>query len=167
MAAANKIQQDSVVKFEYTLRDDKGTVIDKSEPNEPLAYMHGHGNIVPGLESALEGKQPGDSLDVKVPPADGYGDIDKEAIFIIPRNKLPGNVKLEVGLELASRSPDGHMFRFRVAEIREKEIVADANHPLAGENLNFSVKIIDVRPATKEELSHGHAHGGDGHHHDH
>jgi FKBP-type peptidyl-prolyl cis-trans isomerase SlyD len=167
MAEPQTIQKDSVVKFEYTLKNDAGKVLDKSEGGEPLAYLHGHGNIVPGLESALEGKKAGDSLDVKVPPADGYGEVDKDAIFAVPRDKLPPNLKLEKGLELASRTPDGHMFRFRVVEVREKEIVADANHPLAGENLNFSVKVVDVRPATQEELSHGHVHEGDGHHHHH
>lgn len=167
MAEKKKIAKDDVVKFEYTLKSDDGKVLDQSESGEPLAYLHGHGNIVPGLESALEGKVAGDKVDVKVPPADGYGEVDKDAIFIVPRDKLPPNIKLEKGLELASRTPDGHMFRFRVVEVRDKEIVADANHPLAGENLNFSVNIVDVRVATKEELSHGHVHEGDGHHHHH
>lgn len=162
-----KIAENAVVSIEYTLKDDKGTVLDASEKGEPLVYMHGGGQIIPGLEQALEGKAAGESLTVRVAPADGYGEREPEAVFEVPRAKLPAGVELKVGLELANKTREGHVMRFRVAEVHADHIVADANHPLAGEHLNFQVTIARVRAATKEELAHGHAHGEGGHHHHH
>lgn len=159
-----KIARDTVVLFDYTLRSDEGEVLDTSEGGEPLAYLHGHGQIVPGLESALEAKDPGDSFEVKIPPAEGYGERDDEAVFEFPRAKLPKGVEPKVGLELASRDSQGRMFRFRLIKIGEEMVTADANHPLAGQNLNFHVTVRDVRAASPEELEHGHVHGPGGAH---
>lgn len=167
MGAPRKIGENDIVSIEYTLKDDKGQVLDKSEPGEPLTYLHGQGQIVPGLESALAGKMAGDTFSIRVPPADGYGELEKEGIFRIPRAKLPPGVKPEVGMELANRSPDGHVFRFKITEVLDKEVVADANHPLAGQHLNFAVKVVSVREATDEEKEHGHVHGEGGHDHGH
>ena len=162
----SKVAKDKVVRFEYKLTDDKGEVLDQSEKGEPLAYMHGHGQIVPGLEAKMEGKAAGDAFDAVVAAEDGYGTHEADGVFKIPTAKLPPGVKPEVGMELASRSPDGHVLRFRLTEVNDDHVVADANHPLAGKTLHFAVKIADIRDATKEEMEHGHAHGHDhGHKH--
>lgn len=163
----SRIAKDTVVSLEYKLTDDAGEELDRSEPGEPLAYLHGHGQIVPGLEGALEGRGAGDAFDVKVAPEDGYGVHDDEGVFKIPRAKLPEGVTPEVGMELASRTPDGHIMRFRLVALAADHVVADANHPLAGKSLHFSVKVVEVRAATAEELAHGHVHGAGGHHHHH
>jgi len=153
-----KVAKDSVVRFDYVLKNDGGDVIDSSD-GEPLAYIHGHGQIVPGLERAMGGKAAGDRFDVRIAPADGYGERDDDAIFKIPRSRLPKDLSPKVGQELASRTPDGGVMRFRLVEVTEESVTADANHPLAGESLNFSVSVVEVRSATTEELEHGHAHG--------
>jgi FKBP-type peptidyl-prolyl cis-trans isomerase SlyD len=160
-----KVGKNTVVRFEYTLKSDAGEVLDSSEGGEALMYLHGEGQIVPGLEKAMEGKGAGDTFDVKVSPEEGYGKHEDEAVFEIPKAKLPKGLNAEVGMELASRGPNGESFRFRIVKIAEDSVTADANHPLAGANLNFAIKIVEVRAATAEELEHGHAHGGDGHHH--
>ena len=159
-----KVAKDTVVRFDYTLKNDAGEVLDTSEGAAPLAYLHGQGQIVPGLEAAMADRAAGDKFDVKVPAAEGYGERDAEAIFEIPLEKLPKGVEPKVGMELASRTPDGHVFRLRLVKVGEKTVTADANHPLAGENLNFSVSIVEVRKATDEELAHGHPHGPGGAH---
>ena len=157
-----KVGKDTVVRFDYTLKNDAGEVLDSSQGAEPLTYMHGQGQIVPGLESAMNERAVGDKFDVKVPAAEGYGERDPAAIFEIPRDKLPKGVEPKEGMELASRTPDGHVFRLRLVKVGADTVTADANHPLAGVNLNFSVSIVDVRKATEEELEHGHAHGPGG-----
>lgn len=160
-----KVAKDKVVRFEYTLTDGKGATLDKSAPGEPLAYIHGQGQIVPGLEAKMEGKAPGDAFDAVVAPEDGYGTHDEEGVFKIPLDKLPKGTAPAVGLELASRSPDGHVMRFRITAVNADHVVADANHPLAGQTLHFAVKVVDIRDATDAELDHGHVHGEGGHHH--
>jgi FKBP-type peptidyl-prolyl cis-trans isomerase SlyD len=162
-----KIGKNSVVRFEYTLKNDKGEVLDSSQGAEPLAYLHGQGQIVPGLEEAMAGKAAGDKFDVKVAPGEGYGDRDEQAVFQVPRAKLPKGVDPKVGMELGTRTPDGELMRLKIVKIEGDTVTVDANHPLAGENLNFNISIVEVRDATKEELDHGHAHGPEGHEHGH
>ncbi len=159
-----KVANETVVRFHYTLRSDSGEVLDASEGGEPLAYIHGFGQIVPGLEAAMAGREPGDRFEIKIPPAQGYGERDEDAIFRIPRAKLPPGVTPKVGMELAARAPDGAVFRFRLIEVGDTTVTADANHPLAGENLNFTISVVEVRAATSEELEHGHVHGPGGAH---
>lgn len=159
-----KIQNNSVVKIHYTLKNDAGDVLDSSEGKEPLMYMHGHQNIIPGLENALTDKQAGDSLNVSIEPEDAYGVRSDEAIQQIPREALANIPNLEVGMQLHAQSPEGTM-AVTVKDIAEDVVTLDANHPLAGERLHFAVTVDSVRAATDSELSHGHAHGGDGHHH--
>jgi FKBP-type peptidyl-prolyl cis-trans isomerase SlyD len=164
MSEQMKIKDGVVVSLDYTLRLDDGELIDASA-GEPLEYLHGHGQIIPGLEKALEGLTVGDSKKVVVPPAEAYGEVNLEAFEIVPRSMFPDDLELEEGLELSLRDAEtDEPFDATIAEIRETEVMLDFNHPLAGETLHFEVSIPAVRPATKEELAHGHAHEKNGHH---
>jgi FKBP-type peptidyl-prolyl cis-trans isomerase SlyD len=157
------IKRDSVVTFNYTLKDDAGEVMDSSSPGEPLAYLQGHGNLVPGLERELEGKNGGDKLTVKVSPADGYGEFSKELIQKVPRRSLKGISKITVGMRLNAQTEQGPRAVI-VTNVTGDMVTIDGNHPLAGKTLNFAIEIVDVRDATEEELAHGHVHGPGGHH---
>ena len=155
------IKQDSVVTFHYTLRDDTGEVIDSSISTGPFAYLHGHGNLVPGLERELEGKSAGDSLSVKLSPADGYGEYDPRLIQDVPRRAMQGIPDVKVGMRLHAQTGEG-VRTVTVTAVTDDTVTIDGNHPLAGKNLSFDIDVIDVRDATQEELSHGHVHGPDG-----
>jgi FKBP-type peptidyl-prolyl cis-trans isomerase SlyD len=157
------IKKDSVVTFNYTLKDDVGEVIDSSAPGEPLAYLHGHGNLVPGLERELEGKTTHDELTVKVAPADGYGEYSPELVQKVPRRSLKGIAKVTVGMRLHAQTAQGPR-AVTVTAVTGDMVTIDANHPLAGRSLNFDIEILDVRDASPEELAHGHVHGPGGHH---
>jgi FKBP-type peptidyl-prolyl cis-trans isomerase SlyD len=154
------IANNDVVTIHYTLKDDADKVIDSSSGGEPLAYLHGHGNIVPGLERELAGKSVGDRLTVRVPAAEGYGEYDRALLQKVPRRALKGIANLRVGMRLQA----GHQ-AVTVTHIAGDMVTLDGNHPLAGQDLNFDVEITDVRAATEEELAHGHVHGSGGHHH--
>jgi FKBP-type peptidyl-prolyl cis-trans isomerase SlyD len=158
------ITQDQVVSIHYTLTDDAGAVIDSSAEGEPLAYLHGHGNLIPGLERELTGKNTGDRLQVKVGPADGYGEYDRALVQSVPRRALKDIANLRVGMRLQAHTPQGAR-AVTVTQMTGDMVTLDGNHPLAGKNLNFEVEVAGVREATAEELSHGHVHGADGHHH--
>lgn len=157
------IGTDSVVSIHYTLKDDTGTVLDRSEAGEPLAYLHGHGNLIPGLEQELTGKNSGDELTVTVPPAQGYGEYDQGLVQSVPRRALRGIKDVKVGMRLHAQSAEGTQ-AVTVTKILGDMVTLDGNHPLAGKSLHFEVRIEDVRAATEEELSHGHVHGPHGHH---
>jgi FKBP-type peptidyl-prolyl cis-trans isomerase SlyD len=158
------IAQDTVVLIHYTLTDDSGKTIDSSAGGEPLAYLHGNGNLIPGLERALEGKQTGDAVSVKISPVEGYGEYDKGLVQNVPRRALKGIPNIYVGMQLQAQSDHGAR-AVTVTHVAGDMVTIDGNHPLAGQNLNFEVKIEDVRTATEEELAHGHVHGPGGHHH--
>jgi FKBP-type peptidyl-prolyl cis-trans isomerase SlyD len=158
------IGQDSVVTIHYTLKGDDGEVIDSSRDGDPIAYLHGHGNLVPGLERELEGKNAGDKVVVSVTPADGYGELDSNLVQQVPRRALQGIKNVKVGMRLHAQTPQGPR-AVTVTRLVGDMVTIDANHPLAGKNLNFDVEVTDVRAATEEELSHGHVHGEGGHHH--
>lgn len=160
LVTANK-----VVTIDYTLTDARGQVIDSSNGRDPLAYLHGNQNIIPGLENALEGKRKGDSLNVRVAPAEGYGEREEGLIQSVPRNLFENSEELEVGMQFQSMSEEGVRL-VTVVGVSNDTVTVDANHPLAGETLNFDVTITDVRDASEEELQHGHVHGPHGHHHD-
>jgi FKBP-type peptidyl-prolyl cis-trans isomerase SlyD len=159
-----KIANDSVVELDYRLHLGDGEVIDQSSPGDPLSYLHGHGQIVPGLEKELAGMTIGDQKKVVVPPAGGYGDVDPEAIEEVPLTMFPPGVKPTVGMRFTASGPQGDV-PVLVTEVKSESAVVDCNHPLAGKTLHFDVTVRAVRAATKEELAHGHAHGADGHEH--
>jgi FKBP-type peptidyl-prolyl cis-trans isomerase SlyD len=150
------------VTIHYTLKDDAGEVLDTSDKRDPLTYLHGEGNVVPGLEAALEGKSPGDTLDVTLTPEQAYGQRDEAAVRNVPRRKLPAG-KVGVGTQFRMQTEDGILIG-TVKALRGDYATVDLNHPLAGKTLHFAVNVVEVRDATEEELSHGHVHGPGGHH---
>lgn len=158
------ISQDQVVSIHYTLRDEAGKIIDSSPAGEPLAYLHGHGNLVPGLERELAGRSVGDKLTVTLSPADGYGEHDSKLVRQVPRRALKGVGNVRVGMRLSASS--GRSDRtVTVTRISGDLVTVDGNHPLAGKKLHFEVEVAGVRAATETELSHGHVHAPDGHDH--
>ncbi len=159
-----EIAADRVVLIHYTLKDDDGTVIDTSAGAEPLAYIQGHGNLVAGLEKALEGKQHGDTLAVSVAPADGYGTRNAALVQRVPKRSMQGSGEIKKGMQFQARTDDG-MRVFTVTAVAGDMVTLDGNHPLADKTLNFDVEVVSVREATREELEHGHVHGAGGHHH--
>jgi FKBP-type peptidyl-prolyl cis-trans isomerase SlyD len=158
-----EIAADRVVTIHYTLKNDQGAIIDSSAGGEPLAYIQGHGNLVAGLEKALEGKQDG-TLAVVIAPQDGYGVHDAALIQRVPKRSLQGSGEIKKGMQFQARTGDG-MRLFTVTAIVGDMITLDGNHPLADQTLHFEVQIVGVRAATAEELEHGHVHGAGGHHH--
>ena len=160
-----KISNNKVVTIDYTLTDDDGNLLDTSEGQSALSYLHGAGNIIPGLEGALAGKIAGEELAVAVAAQDGYGLRDDSRLQTIPRDMFPTTETIQPGMRFHAQSPEGGMLVVTVVGVDNDNITIDANHPLAGMNLNFNVKVVDVRNATAEELEHGHVHGPDDHHH--
>lgn len=159
-----QIAANMVVSIDYTLTDNQGEVIDSSEGRGPLAYLHGQNNIIPGLERALEGKAQGDSLQVNVAPEDGYGERNDELTQEVPRQMFEGADEISVGMQFQTMTEHGPQV-VTVTAIDEENITVDGNHPLAGEELNFDVTVVEIREATAEELDHGHVHGPEGHDH--
>jgi len=153
-----------VVSIHYTLTNVDGDIIDSSEGSEPLSYLHGFGNIIPGLENALTGRKAGDRFTVSVAPAEGYGERDDGMIQSVPRNAFQGVDEIQPGMQFQAQSPEG-MQLVTVIGVEKDEVILDGNHPMAGLTLNFAVEITAVRDATHEELDHGHIHGPGGHHH--
>jgi FKBP-type peptidyl-prolyl cis-trans isomerase SlyD len=160
-----QIGPNSVVAFDYTLTDGEGEVLDTSSGDEPLTYLHGHGQIVPGLESAMLGKKAGDKFKAVVTPKDGYGESGAGERITVPREELPEGPDPEVGMELEAVGPNGEHASLWIAEVNDDSVVLTSDHPLAGVTLHFDVEVRSVREATKDELEHGHAHGEGGHHH--
>lgn len=158
------IAKDTVVTIEYTLRDDNGTILDTSDGREPLAYLHGNGNLIPGLEAELEGKAADAALKVSIAPKDAYGEFDESQVVTVPKEQFTGVEDLAVGMQFTASGPDGQRI-VTISKIEGDQVTVDANHPLAGQRLNFEVKVLSVRAATADELSHGHVHGDGGHHH--
>ena len=158
-----QIQADTVVTLEYTLKNAEGEVLDTSEGRGPFAYLHGKGQIVPGLEEELEGKTLGTALEVHVPAAKGYGDYDAARTFQANKGDMGLEVAPEIGMQLLVDTGQGQ-FPVFVKEVDGDQVTLDANHPLAGVDLHFSVEIKGVRAATDEEKQHGHAHGEGGAH---
>jgi FKBP-type peptidyl-prolyl cis-trans isomerase SlyD len=157
------VQDGLVVSMEYTLSVD-GEVLDSSKDAGPLQFLAGYDNIVPGLEREMVGMKIGESKDVLVLPEDGYGEFDEEAFMEVPRSEFPSDMELETGLELNVTDEDGqHQLAF-VESFNDKIVRLDFNHPLAGAELQFNVKVVALRDPTKEELDHGHVHE-EGHHH--
>ena len=159
----DSVEQDVVVSMEYTLQVD-GEEIDSSKGQEPLQFLVGHGNIISGLEREMMGMKVGDSKDVVIPPADGYGEFDDKAFMDVPRGEFPKDMPLQEGLELSVRDDSGQSRYARIDTIEGDNVTLNFNHPLAGDELHFSIKVVGLREPTAEELQHGHVHNG-GHHH--
>jgi FKBP-type peptidyl-prolyl cis-trans isomerase SlyD len=160
-----KIQKNSAVSFHYSLTDDDGNAVDSSAGADPLAYLHGAGNIIPGLEKALEGKSVGDSLQVTVAAAEGYGEVQPELIQEVPKSAFQGVDNIEIGMQFEAQTNQGGTVPVIITAVTEQTVTVDGNHPLAGKNLNFDVTIEQVREASEEELSQGHIHGSAEHDH--
>ena len=147
-----------VVSMHYKLTDDEENVLDSSEGAEPLGYLHGAGNLIPGLEKALVGKVEGDSLQVRVEPAEGYGEVISELVQTVEKAAFQGVESVEVGMAFEAQGENGEVQHVVVKKVEGDKVIVDANHPLAGVVLNFDVEIISVREATEEEIAHGHVH---------
>ncbi len=160
-----RIEKGRVVDIDYSLHLGDGKVVDHSDPGEPLTYLHGEGEIVPGLESALEGAEVGDRRQVVVAPAEGYGDHDPRGIQRVPRQAFPPDFQPQVGMELSAQGPDGDEVAFVIQRVEPDAVTIDLNHPLAGKTLHFDVTVREVRDATPDEIEHGHVHGPEGHEH--
>ena len=159
-----KVSKDSVVSLEYRLHLGDGQVVDESEPGQPLAYMHGRGQIVPGLEGQLEGMSAGESKKVVVSPAQGYGEHDPRGLQEVPREMFPPNANLQAGVTISAQTADGDVIPITIRELKGDKVVVDLNHPMAGKTLHFDITVREVRAATDEEKEHGHAHGPGGAH---
>lgn len=155
-----QITKNKVAAIHYTLRDNKGTIIDSSDGREPLYYIHGNGNLIIGMEEGLEGKTKGDKLQLKIAPEKGYGEKDPNMIQKVPRSAFGGQ-EVKPGMKFSTNQ--GGVVT--VTEVGLENVTVDANHELAGVELNFEVEVIEVRDASAEEISHGHVHGAGGHHH--
>ncbi|MEX0375161.1 FKBP-type peptidyl-prolyl cis-trans isomerase [Spiribacter pallidus] len=153
-----QIANNAVVAIDYTLRDTEGEVIDASPEGQPLQYLHGAGNIIPGLEKALEGREAGDDVDVSIPPEEAYGERDDRLQQDVPRSMFEGVDNIEAGMRFQAQTQSGTQV-VTVAAVSGDQVTVDANHPLAGQTLNFKVKVSDVREASDEEIEHGHVHG--------
>lgn len=159
-----QIAERTVASFHYTLTNDAGEVIDSSSGREPLTYLHGAGNIVPGLEKEMLGRQAGDTFNVVVSAEDGYCEPNPALTNVVPKAAFQGVDTLEVGMEFQAQTPQGPL-SVVIAKIDGDDVTVDGNHPLAGKTLHFAIEVTDVRDASLEELTHGHAHGAGGHHH--
>jgi FKBP-type peptidyl-prolyl cis-trans isomerase SlyD len=156
-----EIGKDNVVNMHYTLRDPSGKVLDSSEGGDPLAYLHGHGNLIPGLERQLEGQGEGAELIAEVPAAEAYGEHSEERVVSAQRSQFPEGVDLQPGMQFEASTPQGPQPAV-IAGVDGDTVTVDLNHPLAGVDLKFEVKVISIREASPTELEHGHVHqGGD------
>ncbi|GGZ84497.1 peptidyl-prolyl cis-trans isomerase [Ignatzschineria indica] len=158
------VAKDKVVSVIYTLTDDQGALLDTNKGQEALDFIQGHGMMIPGFEKALEGATEGQTLSFTVSPAEGYGESNDDFIIEVPRTAFPEDEEVQVGWQVTGTTPDGQMQAFRVLAVSDETIKLDANHPLAGKNLNFEVEVVGLRDATEQELAHGHVHA-DGHDH--
>ena len=159
-----QVSEHKVVTLNYEVVDDQGQLIDQSEDDGPLAYIHNTGQLIPGLENALEGRSQGDRLSIDEPPDQGYGERDEEGVQTVSRDQFDDDAAIEAGMQFEAQDDDGHQI-VTVVGVDDDNITLDTNHPLAGKTLHFEVEIIEVRDATPEELDHGHVHGPGGHQH--
>lgn len=159
-----KITLNSVVSLDYILTNDAGEILDKSE-NGQFVYLHGTNSIIPGLEQALNDKVINDKFEVVIDPADAYGEKDDSKKQVVGREMFEPDSPMEVGTQFHAQGPEGETLVITITHIDGDDITIDGNHPLAGERLHFDVEVKEIREASEEEISHGHVHGPDGHHH--
>jgi FKBP-type peptidyl-prolyl cis-trans isomerase 2 len=157
-----KVEKDLVVSMDYTLTVD-GEIVDSSEGDDPIEFIVGQGNIIPGLEKELYGMKVGEKKSVFVPSDEGYGIYDPEALMSISRTEFPEDIPMELGTEITVQGEDGEVTMAVIESFDEETVTLNGNHPLAGKDLNFEVEIKGIRQPTAEELEHGHVHGEDEH----
>ena len=153
-----KVANNMVVSLDFTLWDDQGEVIDTSEGGEPMAYLHGHLNLVPGLEKALEGKVVGDTFKITVPADEAFGPRDEDLVEVLDRSDFPDDLELEPGMQFEAEDEDGDSI-VTITAVNGDEITVDSNPEFAGMDLTYEVKVVEIREATPEEIEHGHVHG--------
>jgi len=151
------IQNDKVITINYVLKDDQGTLIDESQDGS-FCYLHGASNIIPGMENALTGRSQGDELNLVIEPADAYGEYNPNLTQVVDRSMFDANDNIEAGMQFQAQDQEGHVMVITVAKVEGEQITIDGNHPLAGATLHYDIKVVDIRDATDEELSHGHVH---------
>ena len=160
-----QIGKGKVVSMDYTLTGPAGNVLDSSQGREPLVYIQGAGNIIPGLEQELEGKSVGDTLNVTIPAAQAYGERDDQMVQAVPREMFKGVPNIRAGMQLQAQASNGASRVVTITKVEDEQVTVDANHPLAGMPLTFDIKVVEVREPTDEEKRHGHAHSPGGHQH--
>jgi FKBP-type peptidyl-prolyl cis-trans isomerase SlyD len=149
----------------YSLRNDAGVILDQASHDEPFLYIQGASQIVPGLENGLEGLKIGEKKNVTVNAEEGYGPVHPGLKMTVKKDQFPGVADIQAGMQFQAQSPEGHGMVFTIVDVKGDDVTIDGNHPLAGQTLHFSVEILSIRAATKEEQDHGHVHGEGGHHH--
>ncbi|MBT1445852.1 peptidylprolyl isomerase [Shewanella sp. JM162201] len=159
-----QIKDDLVVQFNYTLRDEKGDVLETNEGHSPIAYLHGHDNMMPGVEKAIEGKKVGDKFSVTLPASETYGERIENAEQRVSTKHLMGAKEWKPGMRAIVNTDQGQR-QVTVVKVGKFMVTVDINHPLAGRELTFDLEIVSAREASAEEIAHGHAHGEGGHHH--
>ncbi len=160
-----EVAKDRIVGITYILRDGSGEELERREAEEPFYYLHGHKQIIPGLEDTLSGMEPGDQFDVEFDPEEAYGEYNSNMIQRVPREEFPEGIDVKPGVPVQVMTEDGSGMVFYIKEVAGDEVVLDGNEPLAGKTLHFNGEVKEVREADEEELAHGHAHVGDDHHH--
>ena len=163
MSTPEIVAADVVVLLQYTLKNGDGELLDESEPGQPLPYLHGHDNIVTGLENALDGLKVGDARQVEVAPEEAYGPRDPNPAQAVPRDAFPPDAELQPGVSFVAEQDDGSMLPLWIESVDDTEVLVTTNHPLAGVTLHFDVTITGLRAPTADEMAHGHPHGPDGH----
>ncbi len=158
-----KVEDKKVVQFLYVLKDEQQSVLESTE-NEPVAYLHGYNNMMAGLEKALAGKAVGDKFSVTLPPAEAYGERVEGSVQRVPMKHLQGAKKWKPGMVATVETEQGQR-QVTVVKVGKFMVTVDSNHPFAGKTLIFDLEVVDIRDATDEELTHGHAHGVGGHQH--
>ena len=158
------IGANKVVTLNYKLTDDQGNVLQTTN-EEPFIYLSGNNQILPKLEEQIDTMLIGGKKNIELNSSDAYGDYDEKAVQQVKKEEFPEGSNLQEGMQYMAHTPDGQPIPFVIKEVKDEDVTIDFNHPLAGKNLKFDVELVDVRDATAEELEHGHAHGGDGHHH--
>ncbi len=156
-----KIEDGKVAMIHYSLKNESGETIDSTQNAQPMGYLHGHNNLMPGLEKALNGKDEGEKFAVSLAPEDAFGPHDDKHVRQIPKDQFDNLDELKVGMHLQVKSPQGSQI-VTVKAVTEENVTVDFNHPLAGQTLHFDIEVLEVRDATAEELEHGHIHGQGG-----
>jgi len=159
------LKPNQVVTINYTLKDSEGEIIDSTSEGNSFSFLSGTEQILPKLEEAIGGMLIGSKKIVALAAADAYGEYFDDAVQVLQRSEFPKDMEIKEGMELVTSAPDGSQMPFVITKITDEQVTVDFNHPLAGEDLSFDVELLDLRDATAEELSHGHAHGAHGHHH--